>query len=175
MALAAHDHSRFKVSDVRADFRNLAYKFMADHKRNGNGLFCPVVPFVDVEIGAADAGQQHADQNIVDADCGLRHFFNPQPTFCPTLYQCSHQYLSEIARRTPLITSACDAFQHIIEEPSTLVIPRGGAFDWPEESAFFIDAARADSSLLSKWRDGSPFQQPAGDKPATSHYLTNCR
>src|SRR5579875_3727129 len=108
VAFAAHDHSRFKIRDVRADFRNLADKFVADHEGNGNGLLCPLVPFVDVQIGPADSGQQHTDQNIVDADRGFWYFFNPQAVFRPTLYQCSHQYLSTIAGRVLLVLVACD-------------------------------------------------------------------
>ena len=46
----------------------------------GTGIVClrPGVPFVDVQVGAADAGLQHADQHVVDARLGHRNVFQPQ-------------------------------------------------------------------------------------------------
>ena len=42
-------------------------------------LLRPVVPFVDVQIGAADAGAVDADQDVVDADLRFGNVFEPQP------------------------------------------------------------------------------------------------
>ena len=43
------------VVDVLADLDDLADEFVADHHRHGNRLLRPLVPFVDVQVGAADA------------------------------------------------------------------------------------------------------------------------
>ena len=61
----------WKSLDVGADLDDLADELMADDHRHGNGLLGPGVPVVDVHVGAADAGAQHVDQHVVDAD--LRH------------------------------------------------------------------------------------------------------
>ena len=43
-------------------------ELVADRHRHGDGLLRPLVPLVDVDVGAADAGAQHLDQHVVDAD-----------------------------------------------------------------------------------------------------------
>jgi hypothetical protein len=46
-----------------------------------------------VDIGAADAGVAHADQNIVDAYLRLGYIFEPEAALGATFYQglhCSH-------------------------------------------------------------------------------------
>ncbi len=45
---------------------------MANRHGYGDGGACPLVPFVDVEIGAADAGVSDADEDVVNADGRLR-------------------------------------------------------------------------------------------------------
>ena len=65
-------------------------EFVADRHGHGNGLLRPVVPFVDVDVGAADAGAQHADQHVVDADLGDVDVFQPQARLAPALHQCFH-------------------------------------------------------------------------------------
>ena len=57
MAFAADDVAGVKIAHVRADLDDLADEFMADHHRHRDGLLGPVVPVVDVQVGAADAGR----------------------------------------------------------------------------------------------------------------------
>ena len=64
----ADDIAGEEIGDVGPDFDDAADKLVADGHGDGNGLLRPVVPLVDVDIGAADAGAQDADQDVVDAD-----------------------------------------------------------------------------------------------------------
>src|SRR2546428_120501 len=62
-----------KIRHVRPDVGHFAHEFMSDDHRHGNGLLRPGVPFVDVEVGAANTRAVHADQHVVDADLRHRH------------------------------------------------------------------------------------------------------
>src|SRR5262245_21606020 len=66
VAFAADDFTGEEVADVAPDLDDFADKFMPDHHRNGNGPLGPGVPFVDVKIGAADAGPPDLDQDVID-------------------------------------------------------------------------------------------------------------
>src|SRR6185312_7836669 len=55
MSLAAHDHARMKVVNIRSRFYDLADEFVPDHQRCRDRALCPLVPLVDVQVGAADA------------------------------------------------------------------------------------------------------------------------
>src|SRR5690242_8686628 len=79
-----------KVVDIRADRYNLSYKLMPDDERNRDGASRPLVPVINMLVGSADAGHQHADQDIVDAEFGSRNFFHPQPNFRSALYERLH-------------------------------------------------------------------------------------
>src|SRR5207244_11800122 len=73
-----------------ADRDDFADELMADDLRNGNRLPVPVVPFVDVQVGAADAGTIHLDQDIVDADFRPGHVLQPETGFRSTFDQGFH-------------------------------------------------------------------------------------
>ena len=76
--LAADDLADVKIVDVGADLDDLADELVADDHRHGDRLLRPGVPVVDVQVGAADAGAQHLDQHVVDADRRHRHVVEPQ-------------------------------------------------------------------------------------------------
>ena len=78
MAFAADDVAGIEVAYVGADLDDLPDEFVADGHGNGDGFLRPVVPLVDVDIGAADAGVADTDQYIVDADFGFGNFFEPE-------------------------------------------------------------------------------------------------
>ena len=63
---------------------------MPDDHRHGNRLLRPGVPFVDVQIGAADAGAQHLDQHVVDADGRPGHVLEPKSLGGFFLDECEH-------------------------------------------------------------------------------------
>ena len=62
-----------------------------DDHRHGDGLRRPVVPLVDVQVGAADAGAQDLDEHVVDAELRLGHVVEPEPAFGPALDQRFHR------------------------------------------------------------------------------------
>ena len=57
-----------KSFDVGADFDDFANEFVADRHGHGDGFLRPNVPFIDVEVGAADAGAVDLDEDVIDAD-----------------------------------------------------------------------------------------------------------
>jgi hypothetical protein len=73
-----------------ADLDDLAHVFVAHGHRHGNRLLGPLVPEVDVHVGAADRGLGDLDQHVVRAHLGLRDFFHPDPGFGLRLDQCLH-------------------------------------------------------------------------------------
>ena len=77
VTFAAHQIARVKIVHIRAHFDDLSHEFMADRHRHGNGALRPFVPVIDVNVGTANTGAAHADQNIVDTDAGLGDLFQP--------------------------------------------------------------------------------------------------
>src|SRR5262249_49597177 len=63
--LAADDVAGLEVVHVGAEGDDLADELVADHHGHGDGLPGPVVPLVDVDVGAADAGPVDADEHVV--------------------------------------------------------------------------------------------------------------
>ena len=86
-----------KSVDVGADgFDDLADELVADRHGHGNGLLRPVVPLVDVHVGAADAGAQHADQDVVDADFGDGDILEPQAGLALAFDQSFHDFYDSV-------------------------------------------------------------------------------
>ena len=83
--LAADDVARREVVHVRADLDDLARELMADDHRHRDGALRPGIPGADVQIGAADARAQHADQHVVDADLGLGRVDQPDARDAPPI------------------------------------------------------------------------------------------
>ncbi len=81
VAFAADDLTREKVFDVGANFYDLANKFVADHEGNRNCFTSPLVPFINMDIGPADAGAIDSDENVTDADFRFRDVFQPEARF----------------------------------------------------------------------------------------------
>jgi hypothetical protein len=68
VAFAADDLAGEEVVDVGADLDDFADELMPHGHRHGDGLLGPGIPFVDVQVGAADAGLADLDEDVVDAD-----------------------------------------------------------------------------------------------------------
>lgn len=64
-----------------ADGFDATDKLVADSHGDGDGLFCPIVPLPDAEVGTADAGFKDADQDIVWSWLGLGHILQPETGF----------------------------------------------------------------------------------------------
>src|ERR1017187_7759508 len=78
VSLAADNLAREKIGNVGADLDNLADELMAYDHGHGNGALRPVVPVVNVDVGAADGRALHANQDVVDADARLGNIFQPE-------------------------------------------------------------------------------------------------
>ena len=74
----AHDLARKEIRDVRSDGNYFTDEFVADDHRDGDGALRPGIPVVDVEVGAANAGAVHPNQDVIDACARRRHFLEPQ-------------------------------------------------------------------------------------------------
>ena len=73
VAFSTDDFAWMKIVHIRTNFNDLADKLMADCHRHGNGSARPFVPFVNMQVGTADAGVRDADEDVVDADGGFRN------------------------------------------------------------------------------------------------------
>src|SRR5258708_14532204 len=69
VTFAADNLAGVKIHHVRADLDDAAHKLVANSHGHGDRLLRPIVPMVDMDIGAADAGAKHLDQNIIDVWC----------------------------------------------------------------------------------------------------------
>ena len=90
VAFPADHVAREEIDDIGAHRFNPADELVADRHGHGNGLLRPLVPLVDVDIGAADAGLQYANQDVVDADLGRGNVFQPQAWLALTFDQSLH-------------------------------------------------------------------------------------
>jgi len=76
----------------RANGGNFADKFVADRHRNRDGRFRPIVPFIDMEVRAADAGLEHLDEHVVLIPySGVGMSSEPQAAFCFAFYERFHR------------------------------------------------------------------------------------
>ena len=81
MPLSGHDIAGYKVVNVRPDRNDFTNELVADGHGNGNCPLRPLVPVVDVNIRAANAGPQHSDEHVVDADSGFGNVLEPEAVF----------------------------------------------------------------------------------------------
>jgi len=77
MPFTGYDVSRFEIVDIAADFIHRTDKLMPHMHGNLNRFLSPVIPVINVNIGAANGGFVNFNQNIVDADVRDRHIFQP--------------------------------------------------------------------------------------------------
>jgi hypothetical protein len=78
MSFATYDLPREKIGDVGTNFDDFANELMANHHRDGNGLLRPIIPAVDMQIGAADGGAPDTYQDVIDPDRRNRDVLQPQ-------------------------------------------------------------------------------------------------
>src|SRR5581483_11519723 len=94
VSFAADDFAGVEIVDVRPDGDDFASELMTDGERDGNGGSGPIVPLINMQVGAADAGVADADQDIVDSDGRFGYIFEPQSGFTVALYQRFHPSVS---------------------------------------------------------------------------------
>ena len=78
MALARNTLPDHETLDVRADFSDLACILVADDHRDRHCTLRPIVPSVDVNIRAADAGLVDLYENVIRPDLRDRPFAEPE-------------------------------------------------------------------------------------------------
>jgi hypothetical protein len=86
MAFAADELTDGDVGYVRAGGDDLADELVADGEPVLDGGAGPGVPVVDVKVGAADAGGEYADFDVVDAHLGLGNILEPQAALFAALH-----------------------------------------------------------------------------------------
>src|SRR5437588_3128168 len=81
VSLAADDLPRIKIRHIRAGFHDFAHKFESDYHWDRDGACRPIIPFINVEIGAANAGAMDSDEYVIDADTRFGNVFEPEARF----------------------------------------------------------------------------------------------
>ncbi len=93
MAFAADDVAGKEVADIRSHRNNFADKFVPNRHRNRDRLLRPIVPLINMDVGSADAGVSHTDQDIIDtADFGFWYLFKPKSRLRLTSLTSAFQY-----------------------------------------------------------------------------------
>jgi hypothetical protein len=90
VSLAADEVAGAEVAHVRPDVHDLADELVPDHEGNRHRLLGPLVPFLDVEVGAADPRAIDADQDVVDPDLGLGDLSHDEPRGWVLLHEGAH-------------------------------------------------------------------------------------
>src|SRR5687767_10539579 len=81
MPFRADDVTQMEIIHVRADLHDFADKFVTDHHRHWDRLLRPRVPFVNVQVGAADSGLVNPDEHIIDPTLRLGDILEPETGF----------------------------------------------------------------------------------------------
>src|SRR5277367_3699641 len=90
VTFAADDVAGMEIVDIGARFDDFSHELVPNCHGDGNGALCPIVPFIDVYVGAADAGAADANQYVVDSRPRRFDFFQPEAGLAFALYQCLH-------------------------------------------------------------------------------------
>ena len=90
MPFARDDVSREEVIDIGPHRNNLSNELMSDSHRHPDGLLRPIVPIVDMNIGATDARVAHPNQHVVNTGRRLWNLFQPEAPLRLALDQCFH-------------------------------------------------------------------------------------
>jgi hypothetical protein len=77
MALRTYTVSHFQRLHIPAHFDNLANKLMADYQGQFKRPPCPIVPLINMQVGAADGSFADFDQDIIIPDSRDRNLFKP--------------------------------------------------------------------------------------------------
>jgi hypothetical protein len=85
---------------ARAHVDDAADELVADDQAGLDRALAPLVPLVDVQVGAADRGLLELDQHLVGADLRHRHLFHPDALAGFALDQGFHHLRWRTARTT---------------------------------------------------------------------------
>src|SRR5690606_16058277 len=87
---SCHPVTDLEARDSRTHLDQLTHELVADHERDRDRGACPIVPSMDMQIGAADRCPADLDQNLVGADLRNRDLLHPQPRLVFRLDESSH-------------------------------------------------------------------------------------
>ena len=90
MPLGADELAGVDRGDILPELDDLADELVADDQSGLDRVLGPLVPRVDVEIGAADAGAEDADQDLSRTRLRLRHVLQPEAWLRFSLHQSLH-------------------------------------------------------------------------------------
>src|SRR5207237_6679333 len=93
VSLAHHEIAVRKAFHVIADSINDADKLVTDRHWHRDCFLRPRVPIVDVHVGPADGGFQHADKHVIAADFWNRNFLEPETRLGFGLHNGLHHFL----------------------------------------------------------------------------------
>src|SRR5690606_20280460 len=91
VALGGHALADAVAVHARADLGDAADELVPDHQPGPDGALAPLVPQVDVQVGAADRGLLDLDQHFVGARGGHRHVLHPDALSGLALDQRPHR------------------------------------------------------------------------------------
>ena len=111
--LAADEVADLEAADVRADLDDLADELVPDHHRHRDRPLRPRVPVVDVQVGAADPGLVHPDQDVVDPDLRRGDVLEPEARRRLSLHERLH------------VATLGENHGPAIREPPDAAAPRG--------------------------------------------------
>ena len=90
VSFSADNFSHAEILYVTAHLNDLPDKLVPHHQRDRDGITRPIIPFIDMEIGAADARTVHLDEHITRARLGLRHVLEPKSFSRLFFNECLH-------------------------------------------------------------------------------------
>jgi hypothetical protein len=89
-----------------SDFDHFTGELVTDDEGRLAASLCPVIPVVDVDVGAAYAGAMHAAENFVVADPRLWYVAHHEAGTGSFLHQCFHSYSASVVARESSIVDA---------------------------------------------------------------------
>src|SRR6202035_4870314 len=90
MAFARHAVADREATHFLPHLDNFAHIFVTHMHGHGNGLLRPLVPFPDMDVGAADGRARDADHHVVMADFRLLDASQRQARCMFQFCQCFH-------------------------------------------------------------------------------------
>jgi hypothetical protein len=90
VTLGADELADHESGDIRSDLLDVTRELVSHGHRGRDVGLRPVVPFVNVEICAADPGGVHPDQDLVRTGLGGGHVFEPEPCLVRMLDERPH-------------------------------------------------------------------------------------
>ena len=88
--LGADQFAGMDEFDAFADPDDLADELVADDEGRPDRGLGPLVPALDVEVGAADPRPQHADEDLARSGCRVGDLLQPESWLCSRFDQGPH-------------------------------------------------------------------------------------